>query len=50
MSIKNIINKFAPVLASFLSLALVVCANTSSTLVVHQPEAPKGLDRFSKVR
>lgn len=50
MSIKNIINKFAPVLVSFLSLALVVCANTSSTCIIHQPTAPKNLERFSKVR
>lgn len=50
MTLRNIINKFAPALAGFLSLALVVCANTSSTCIIHQPEAPKGLDRFSKVR
>lgn len=50
MSIKNIINKFAPMFTALLSLALIVCANTSSTFMIHQPTTPKNLERFSKIR
>lgn len=42
--------RFATILAGFLSIALVICANTASTGMIHQPKEPKGLDKFSKLR
>lgn len=41
--------RFATILAGFLSIALVICANTASTCVIHQPKKPKDLDKFSKL-
>lgn len=46
----TITKMIAMVLASFLGVALTICANTASTLVVHQPKAPDGLNRFSKLK
>lgn len=41
--------KIASILSSILCAVLFVCANTNSCGMVHQPEAPEGLARFSKV-
>ena len=41
--------KIATALSSILCAVLFVCANTNSCVMVHQPEAPEGLERFSKV-
>lgn len=46
----TITTKIAMALASFLGLALIVCANTASTCVIHQPKAPEGLKKFSKLK
>ena len=47
-SIKNAAFQFkmGKFLASFLALTLCVCANTTSSVILHQPEAPKGIERF----
>lgn len=42
-----IIHRLASVCACFFSLALIVCANTSSSFIVHQERAPKELCRYS---
>lgn len=36
----------AKVAASFFALALCICANTNSSIMMHQPERPESLDRF----
>lgn len=46
----TITTKIAMVLASFLGVALTICANTASTFVVHQPKSPNGINRFSKLK
>lgn len=47
---KKIMNYIATAFAGFLSIALVICANTASTLMIHQPKTPEGLNRFSKLK
>lgn len=47
---KTLVAKLALACASLLGIALVVCANTASTFIIHQPNAPKKLDRFSKLK
>lgn len=47
---KTFSTRFATMFAGFLGIALVICANTASTCVIHQPKKPKGLDKFSKLR
>lgn len=42
--------KLAQFVASALCAVLFVCANTNSSCMVFQPEAPKGLDRFRRLR
>lgn len=41
---------FAKVISSLLCAVLFVCANTTSCTLIHQPEAPSDLRRFSKVK
>ena len=41
--------KIAAALSSVLCAVLFVCANTNSCGMIHQPEAPEGLARFSRV-
>lgn len=43
-------NKMATALCSILCAVLFVSANTNSCLMVHQPQTPAGLQRFSKVK
>ena len=47
-------SKLVPWLAKFASIALCavlfLCANTNSSCLIHQPETPKGLDKFSKIK
>ena len=38
--------KMGKFLASFLTLALCVCANTNSSIMLHQAKAPEGIERF----
>lgn len=46
----NIMHWFATVGVCTLSAVLFICANTASCGMVHQPSAPAGLERFSKVK
>lgn len=40
--------KLAQFIAAVLCAVLFVCANTNSSCMIYQPEAPAGLDRFRK--
>ena len=42
--------KMGKFLASFLALALCVCANTTSSIIIHQPKAPEGIERFKRCK
>lgn len=44
------LQKIAAAIASVLCAALVVCANTNSCMMIHQPKAPADLARFSKIK
>lgn len=48
--IKSMYYSLAAFSAIFLNAVLLICANTNSCWMVHQPEAPKALDRFSKIK
>lgn len=41
-------HKLARFVASALCAVLFVCANTNSSCMIYQPEAPAGLDLFRK--
>lgn len=43
-------HKLAPIIVSTLCAVLFICANTNSCCMVHQPQAPTELERFSKIR
>lgn len=49
-NIKVAYHKFALLFSGLLSLVLCVCANTTSCAMVHQPEAPDALKRYSKIK
>lgn len=42
--------KLAKLAVSALCAVLFICANTNSCCMVHQPQAPVGIERFSKLR
>ena len=43
-------HKLAKLAVSALCAVLFICANTNSCCLIHQPQAPEGLERFSKIR
>lgn len=50
-SIRNLFSKrVAAAIVPVLTAVLFVCANSNSCLMIHQPKAPEGLERFSKVK
>lgn len=42
--------KAASILSAALCAVLFVCANTNSCFMIHQPKAPDGLHKFSKMK
>lgn len=42
--------KFASILSTALCAVLFVCANTNSCFMIHQPQAPDELHKFSKMK
>ena len=42
--------RFAQYVTVALSAILFVCANSNSSCMVYQPEAPKGLNKVSKIK
>lgn len=43
-------HKLAKLAVSALCAVLFICANTNSCCMIHQPQAPAELKRFSKLR
>lgn len=43
-------HRLAKILSTALCAVLFICANTNSCAMIHQPEIPDGLDRYSKVK
>lgn len=43
-------HKLAKIAVSALCTVLFICANTNSCCMVHQPQTPEELNRFSKIR
>lgn len=48
--IKSLSYSLAALSAVFLNAVMFICANTNSSAIIHQPEAPKALARFSKIK
>lgn len=48
--IKSLCYSLAALSAVFLNAALFLCANTTSCAFIHQPEAPKALERFCRIK
>lgn len=46
----RIILKLAPAMTACLTAVLVTEANSAACFVFHQPETPKALDRFSRLK
>lgn len=44
------ISNFAKIASALLSAVLYICANTTSSTMVHEPEAPDALGRFKVVK
>lgn len=45
-----LMHKLAKFAVSALCAVLFICANTNSCCMVYQPQAPVGIERFSKLR
>lgn len=41
-------NKIAHLVGKALNATLFVSANTNSSIMIHQPKAPKGIERFKR--
>lgn len=50
MKKKLFIRKIASFATMCLTAILFVSANTNSCFMIHQPKAPSGLERFSKIK
>ena len=48
--VKNLYYRFAMIFTAFLGVVLFTAANSNSCLMVHQPKAPEGLSKFSKIK
>ena len=46
---KNLTHRMAGFLTTILSAVLFISANSGSCILIHQPEAPKGLEKYSRV-
>ena len=47
---KNLTHRMAGFLTTILSAVLFISANSGSCILIHQPEAPKGLEKYSRVK
>lgn len=45
--IKSMYYSVASFFVLFLNLVMIICANTNSCAMIHQPKAPESLDRYS---
>lgn len=48
--IKSLYYSLAAFSAVLLNAVMFLCANTNSCMMIYQPEAPKALERFSKIK
>lgn len=48
--IKSMYYSLAMSFALLLNVVMIICANTNSCAMIHQPEAPKALERYSKIK
>lgn len=48
--VKSMYYSLAAFSAIFLNAVMLICANTNSSFMIHQPEAPKALERYSKIK
>lgn len=49
-ALSMLMHKLAKFAASALCAVLFICANTNSCCLIHQPQAPAELERFSKIK
>lgn len=47
---RRFMHKLAKFAVSSLCAVLFICANTNSCCMIHQPQVPAELERFSKLR
>lgn len=47
--IKSMYYSLAAFSAILLNAVMLICANTNSSFMIHQPEAPEALSKFSKI-
>ena len=48
--VKQIFLKFAPAITACMAIVLTINANSSACYVFNQPEPPKGLDEFKRIK
>lgn len=46
----SFMHRLAKIISTALCAILFICANTNSCAMIHQPEIPDGLNRYSKVK
>ena len=47
---RKTVRNWASIVSSLLCAVLFVCANTTSSTMIHEPQAPADLARFSKIK
>jgi len=47
--IKSMYDSLAAFSAILLNAVMLICANTNSSFMIHQPKAPEALSKFSKI-
>lgn len=48
--IKSMYYSLAAFSAILLNAVMLICANTNSSFMIHQPKAPEALSRFNKIK
>lgn len=47
---QTLVHKISKLTVPILGAVLFICANTNSCCLIHQPQVPEGLERFSKLK
>ena len=50
INLGSVKHTLAIAVSSMLCTVLYICANTTSSTLIHQPKAPESLDRFKKAK
>ncbi len=50
IKVRYSISSFAKIVSALLFAVLFICANTSSSTLIHEPKAPDDLERFKVVK